>query len=74
MSATNPFGDDPNVASASATLRVDVRKMENGVVSLNFVAVSPGLGELHLCAGAVREGDSITISGLKITLKVEVDK
>lgn len=69
---SNPFGDDPNVTSATATLRVDVRKLEGGVVSLNFVAVSPGLGELHLCSGAVQEGDSITISGLKITLNVEI--
>lgn len=67
----NPFGGQDQT-TAQAYLRVDVKKVENGVVSLNFAAVSPGLGEVHLCSGALREGETINVNGLKLTLTVEV--
>ena len=67
----NPFGGQEAV-SAVASMRVDVVKVENGVVSLNFVAVSPGTGELHLSSGALREGENISVPGLKLTLTLEM--
>jgi hypothetical protein len=74
MNRNDPFGSDNSDVSAQAEVRISVDSIVDGEATFTVHAAAPGLPVLKLSENRLREGDTLTLRDIEITLKINVTK